>query len=191
MARSVSEWIGKTDDHRAPGKVRQRRREKETHPRRAAGAPITLDWLFDRTMPEPNGGCWIWMAAVDHRNGYGALKVGSTVRRAHRISYETATGEKVPAAIDVCHRCDVRCCINPSHLFLGSRLDNMQDCIQKDRFRHLPTLSGEASPNSRLTDDQVRAIRNDHRSQRVIARDYGVDKGTIACIKHRKTWRHL
>lgn len=168
-----------------------RTREKETHPRRRHGEPITLAWMFDRTHPEPNTGCWIWVAAIDHRHGYGAVKVGASVRRAHRVAYQIANGVTIPSTFDVCHRCDTRCCVNPDHLFIGTRSDNMQDCIRKGRFSPIPILAGECSPNSKLTEDDVRAIRLDPRSQREIARSYGVDKGTIAHILHRKTWRHI
>lgn len=168
-----------------------RRREKETHQRRKQGEPITLEWLFERTHPEPNSGCWIWCAAIHRRNGYGAVKVGGSVRRVHRVAYQIANRTKVPPHLDVCHKCDVRCCINPDHLFLGTRTENMQDCIKKGRLSPIPILVGEASPNSKLTENDVRRIRRDTRSQRAIARAYGVDKGTIACIVKRKTWRHI
>lgn len=190
MARTVAEWIGKTPDSKVPDRVR-RGRDEETHPRRKRGKPVTLDWMFERTHPEPNSGCWIWVAAIDRRNGYGAVKVGPTVQRAHRVAYQLSHGIKVPSALDVCHRCDTRCCINPDHLFVGTRTDNMQDCIRKDRFSPIPVLTGESSPNSKLTEKDVQAIRSDSRSQRAIARSYGVDKGTIAHILHRKTWRHI
>lgn len=167
-------------------------REKEMHKRRKAHEPITLDWLFSMSIPEPNSGCWLWMAAMSRRSGYSAVKIeGHRTTRAHRLAYQLANQCDVPSDIDVCHRCDVRLCINPDHLFLGTRLDNMRDCVKKGRFKTLDPLSGEASPNSKLTDKDVIAIRSDARSQRQIARSYGVDKGTIAAIIQRRTWRHL
>ncbi len=174
---------------------RERRRkensQKRGYGRRQDFAPITLEWLFDRSIPEPNSGCFLWLAATSEKNGYAAVNIGRKTRRAHRVAYELANRETVPKGIDVCHKCDVRSCINPDHLFLGTRLDNMRDCVNKGRFKPLEPLSGEASPNSKLTDQDVIAIRADTRSQRAIARAYGVDKGTIAAIIQRRTWRHL
>jgi hypothetical protein len=66
----------------------------------------------------------------------------------------------------------------------------MADCARKGRIR-TPVLRGDDCPNSKLTSDQVLAIRADDRSQRAIARAYGVNKGTIACIQKRTTWGHL
>lgn len=148
-----------------------------------------LDFFFDRSMPEPNSGCWIWLNVLS-RGGYGVVNIGNgRTSRAHRVSYMVANGlTALSSKIDVCHRCDNRACVNPDHLFLGTRTDNMRDCASKGRLR-VPALSGDASPNSKLTSDQVRSIRRDPRSQRAIARAYGVDKGTIAHILHNKTWR--
>ena len=180
MPRSVSEWIGKTDDARVPPRVR----------RKARHAPLTIQYFEERSSPEPNSGCWLWLGAIQ-RNGYGVIRFGGSNRRAHRACWEVAHGVTLSRQIDVCHRCDTRSCVNPDHLFAGTRVENMQDCIRKGRFSPIPVLSGEASPSARLSEADVLAIRADSRSQRVIAAAFGVDKGTIAHIKHRKTWRQI
>lgn len=128
---------------------------------------------------------------ADERGGYGVVSTGGKTTRAHRLCYQLCQGIDLTSKIDVCHKCDTRICVNPDHLFLGSRKSNMRDCIEKGRFSYIPVLRGEQSPNSKLTEDDVRTIRADTRSQRAIARAYGVDKGTIACIIHRKTWGHI
>lgn len=176
MARTTAEWIGKDDNGAASFK---------RSPRTG-----TIQDILNRSLPEPNSGCWIWMNAT-RWNGYGVFNDGENIRPAHRVSFELAHGIPVPRQIDVCHKCDNRVCVNPDHLFLGSRKANMADCIEKGRFSYVPVLRGEDSPNSKLTESQVHAIRSDTRSQRAIARAYGVDKGTIACIIKRKTWRHI
>lgn len=150
---------------------------------------LDINYFFDRSMPEPNSGCWIWMKAL-HPNGYGAVRTAGRTRNAHRIAYEVATGAAVPSGVDVCHRCDTRCCVNPDHLFQGSRSVNMRDCSEKGRIR-IPMLVGEKCPAAKLTATEVLLIRADSRSQRKLARIYGVDKGTIAGIRKGTTWRSV
>lgn len=157
--------------------------------RKAIGAPIDTSYFYDRSIPEPNTGCWLWLGAVS-LNGYGVIRKDGKAQRAHRASYFAATGVQLSSGIDVCHRCDTRCCVNADHLFPGTRKDNMRDCANKGRIR-LPNLSGEDCPASRLTAAEVLRIRQDARSNRQIAINYGVDKGTIAGIKNRTTWKSL
>lgn len=158
--------------------------------RKRNGLPHTVEYFFNRSIPEPNSGCWIWLNAVT-RNGYGAVRIENRTTRAHRLCYEVSRRVKLDRHIDVCHSCDVRCCVNPDHLFEGTRTDNMRDCANKGRIR-IPGFKGEQAPASVLTESQVLAIRaTSGKSQRSLGREYGVDKGTIACIIHRKTWRHI
>lgn len=180
--RSCPEWNGRTPDAKPPTSVRVRRKR--------AGAPLTIEYFRDRSVVDPETGCWLWQMARAP-NGYGALRYAGSTMRAHRAAFTTASGVNPPRNIDVCHRCDARNCVNPDHLFLGTRAENMADCIAKGRFSPVPVLSGEASPNSKLTAEQVRSIRRDERSMRAIARFYGVDRGTISCIKKGLTWRSV
>lgn len=162
-----------------------------TNKRRPSFSVITVDYFFERSIPEPNSGCWIWLNAINERNGYGAVRIGKKTTRAHRACYEIAHGVSLPSSIDVCHTCDVRCCVNPNHLFSGTRKDNMRDCSNKGRIK-IPGLSGEDCPAAKLTELDVIAIRAAvGMSQRALGRQYGVDKGAIAHILHRKTWRNL
>lgn len=180
-ARSVPEWIGSSPDAKVPPRVR----------RRAPGSPLTVATFRERSVVDPETGCWNWTGAVHKKHGYGAINIGGRTTRAHRAAFICATGNNgLTPADDVCHRCDNRRCVNPDHLFLGTRKDNMRDCAEKGRIR-VPHLVGEDCPASKLSRDQVLAIRVDNRSQRELGRLYGVDKGTIASIKRGKTWRSL
>lgn len=74
----------------------------------------------------PMSGCWLWTGSINSK-GYGRLKVGGrTTLSAHRLAWELRVGEP-PHDLFVCHRCDVPCCVNPNHLFLGTGDENIRD----------------------------------------------------------------
>ena len=168
-------------------------------------------------IPEPNSGCWLWTAATDGK-GYGRFRVGSKTdgtRKsaiATRVSWKIYCGD-LPDDLCVLHKCDNPYCVNPDHLFLGTHTDNMQDCSRKNRTSkgdkhsaiqkaHLPRgkdhylygkpgFCGETNAQAKLTEDQVRAIRADTRTQMVIAKDYGMTFQQISRIKNRTRWKHV
>lgn len=157
--------------------------------RKKNGDPITIQYFRERSIVDPETGCWNWQKATS-QHGYGVVNVNGKTTRAHRASFICASGLDIGPDTDVCHRCDNRRCVNPDHLFSGSRADNMADCARKGRIK-TPRLQGEYCPAAKLTEKEVLLIRADTRSQRQIASVYGVDKGTIAAIKNGKTWRSI
>lgn len=106
---------------------------------------------------DQTGECWLWTA---HRNrfGYGAFGVGQSVLRAHRVSFADHYGP-IPAGLVVCHTCDNRACVRPSHLFLGTYRDNTQDAIAKGRFvKVVPAKRKEFCKNDHRLSAEARII---------------------------------
>ena len=81
-----------------------------------------LERFWDKVMPEPNSGCWLWTGAID-ATGYSHIHVGKRTERAHRISYELFCGP-IPKGLHIDHLCRVRCCVNPAHLEPVTALEN-------------------------------------------------------------------
>jgi hypothetical protein len=140
-----------------------------------------VDRLAFCSMPEPNSGCWLWLGAVN-ATGYGIIGLRGVSVLAHRASYEAHVGP-IPVGQLVCHKCDVRTCINPDHFFLGDNAANRADCAAKGR------TARRGKGGLYMTAEKVRAIREDQRSLRKIATDYGVSFSYIGEIKSGKKWR--
>jgi len=89
------------------------------------------EFLSSGSVPEPNSGCVLWLRAVSS-TGYGSLDPAWGYSSTHRAAWAVANGP-IPAGMCVLHRCDVRSCINPAHLFLGTKHDNAVDMANKRR----------------------------------------------------------
>lgn len=141
--------------------------------------------------------CWLWQDAV-RTDGYGVIQSSrGRIEAAHRVAYTLAYGD-IPDGLWVLHRCDVKRCVNPQHLFLGTRQDNMDDMVAKRRhWAHRGAdvaLKGEANGNARLTAEQVTRIRERHASGESaagIARDFPVSPRMVANIVQRKNWKSV
>lgn len=158
---------------------------------RKPSVPVTLDFLFDQCIPEPNSGCWIWLSGASDL-GYGRIQFNGRTIGAHRASYILSRGlSSLPSEIHICHKCDNPSCINPDHLFAGTAKDNMQDCLRKGRQK--PSfIRGEQCHASVLNAEQVSAIKSDAtRTHAAIAREYGVSRITVSRIRNGLQWRHI
>ena len=138
---------------------------------------VTEKWLIQCASRNDNG-CLIWQRTGDE---YGRLRVGRNKQRRNG---------PIPHGMCVLHICDTPRCIEPSHLFLGTRADNNAD---RDRKGRHVALSGEASSSTKLTERDVREIRMlaSNKSQTELARQFHVTQGAIWRIVHRRTWRHI
>lgn len=145
--------------------------------------------ILQNVKPDDKG-CWLWQLSVYQGTGYGQLHVRPKKLLAHRVSYEVFVGA-IPKDKCVLHKCDVRRCCNPEHLFLGSKRDNIQDAIQKGRH-WVPT--GESCKQSKLTVDEVLDIRrrySDGEKQIDIAPCFGVCPQQVSSIVRRKKWKQI
>ena len=139
---------------------------------------------------DKSGECWLWTAAVN-RAGYGKFSVSIGKHNlAHRVAWKLKHGF-IPDGVFVLHKCDTPACVRPSHLFLGSANDNVQDMMRKGR--HKPSgVFGEIHPKATLSSIQVTEIRMKYAageaSRQMLAKEYGRSWDIISNIVRGFTW---
>jgi hypothetical protein len=142
--------------------------------------------------------CWPWLASFG-TGGYGKFGVGiQQTEGAHRVAYFLAHGDIPDDMPCILHRCDNRPCVNPAHLFAGTKRDNTHDMLTKGRsgFQNGAWTSspGSTNPNAKLTEDAVVAIRcriSGGASTADLAREYQVSEVSIHKIRYRQSWKHV
>ena len=139
--------------------------------------------LAEKTRRDASG-CWIWTGAVN-RGNYGVIGsgIGKQTIIASRAAWLVHRGS-IPADMFVLHTCDNPRCVNPRHLFLGTLQDNMDDMKRKNR-----SGAGERHGMSKLSADQVAAIRTSSLQQKELAKIYRVTQSTISSVRSGDTWR--
>lgn len=144
----------------------------------------TLVRFEDKFIPEPMSGCWLWFAGHNGR-GYGVFRTRAPRRMylAHRYSWALYRGP-IGRAVHVLHRCDNPYCVNPDHLFLGSHAENVADMVSKSR-----QSNGSRNGMAKLTDDDVRAIRQSPDTCRSIAAQFGVSTQEVSDIQIGRFWK--
>lgn len=138
------------------------------------------------SIPEPNTGCWLWLRNIEG-SGYPMIKYKGKNIHGNRAAWEVYRGP-IPDGLCVLHSCDVRSCINPDHLFLGTKRDNAIDMVKKGRANR---PAGERHSGSKLTDENVIDILQSPKSLRQLAKQYKVGPATISSIRNGRTWRHI
>lgn len=161
----------------------------------------SLRYRFLSKISAHESGCWLWTGAIVGKSktasgGYGRLYSGEKTHweYAHRIAWILFKGP-IPDQLCVLHKCDVRNCVNPEHLFLGTKADNAADMDAKGRRVNAPHY-GEDHPHAKLTWAKVRAIRavkgklHDRGNSLLerLAKKYGVTATNISYIRRGKTW---
>jgi len=133
----------------------------------------------------PELGCWIWMASIK-TTGYGQFCLEGPMN-AHRAAWMLYRGE-IPPGIVVRHKCDIRACVNPDHLELGTQADNVKDRQQRHSN---PRNAGIQNGRAKLKELDVIAIRQSNLSELKIAKIYGMASSMIYMIRAGKRWTSL
>ncbi len=158
--------------------------------------------FWDKVLiPDSQHNCWLWQGNV-LQSGYGRIKISGTTWRAHRLAWMLKYGT-IPNGLLICHTCDVKRCVNPAHMFLGTHADNHADRNRKGRQakgdrngsrlhpERMPR--GEAHGMSRLTTQQVVEIRQKYahreKSQAALGDEYGVNQTHISRIIRQVNWK--
>lgn len=162
---------------------------------------------FEEKFVRDPSGCWLWTGAIG-THGYGVIGVGPhMVKTAHRISLLIYRGIDADENF-VCHRCDVKACVNPDHLYVGTVKDNARDLMERGnpyleirkhitsevetrRVKALPRGIKHHRSAAKINDDIALAIYRAQGSQQAIADEFGLCQQTVSQIKRRKTWRHV
>lgn len=164
-------------------------------------------------------GCWLWAGATKP-NGYGNFALNGKTLGAHRAAWLLMRGD-IPAGMQVCHCCDVRACVNPEHLFIGTQQDNMDDMDAKGRRvvadhagpanpmygrRHSPATramlsagkrgryTGSAHPRATVDEArirEIRALRASGATAKAIAAQLEVSFHVVRNVISSKSWRHV
>ncbi|HCH9020332.1 TPA: HNH endonuclease [Salmonella enterica] len=128
--------------------------------------------------------------------GYGRYRYKGKMTLAHRIAYceaNNVTLEDIKGKV-VRHKCDNPVCINPDHLEIGTQQDNIKDMNDRGRQRN---VHGADSPNAKITDDVVKAIRAEYvKGSRkfgysALARKYGISDVMVSHIANNRSWKHV
>jgi hypothetical protein len=130
--------------------------------------------------------CWEWEGRKN-QDGYGEFDLDKSFR-AHRVSYELFRGE-IPPELNVCHSCDNPSCVNPDHLWLGTQLENNQDRHKKGRSKG-GSGKGFDHNQSKLTPEQVRAIRFSTAPLAHFAEEFNVSLATVSRVRNNKVYKN-
>ena len=150
----------------------------------------TLQEGFAARVVPQDSGCHFWTGCVN-TNGYGQMCGEGQTWSTHRYAWTQANGP-IPPGMWVLHRCDVRRCVNPEHLFLGTAQDNSRDMVAKGRK---VTNRGESHKLAKLTDGEVREIRLRYNGARGditrLAKAFGVSRNAIERVVKGTGWKHV
>jgi HNH endonuclease len=147
---------------------------------------LTPQSIERKSRKSQHKGCWLW-GSYCQSSGYGQIRIEGKRILAHRLSWILHFGD-IPEGLLVCHTCDVRRCVNPEHLYLGTQKENMQDCLKKGRTHgQTKGYAFTRKPRTRkLTPEQVQEIRDWPHEMKYIAEKLGISIACVSMIKSGK-----
>lgn len=159
-------------------------------------------WLYiDKTPGHgPKGDCWVWTRSTTPA-GYGVTCRDGKRIIVSRLILEAQSGQPLPEGIEACHHCDFPPCCRPSHLFAGTRSQNIADMIAKNRGPDMRAVAlyrenpkGVKNGQAKLTEAQAREILRRGKAGEdlhLLAAEMSVSWATTYRIVRRLGWKHL
>jgi len=136
--------------------------------------------------------CWEWTGCL-YKHGYGKIFIcRNGVQYVHRISASVFLNFDIKSKLCILHKCDNKKCFNPDHLFVGTRQDNMNDKVDKNRQSR---MKGEKSGTAKLSDKDIKEIRNHYKNknfnQQELAYIYNISGSQISKIINKVCWSNI
>lgn len=185
--RSVRAPVGyrrPAESNRPESRCARRQPNRSGLPRRGLSGAVAMKRFWSKVRTARADDCWNWTAAVN-TGGYGWFRLDGVSCGAHVVAWRLENGP-IPDGSCVLHRCDNRLCVNPRHLFLGTKRDNNIDRANKGR-----SCKGDARSNAKLNSDEIRNIRESSETSAALSRKYQVSRTTIVLVRQGKKWAHI
>lgn len=154
----------------------------------------TAETFWSKYNRDADSGCWNWTGSLT-RSGYGQVKYRGQQMLAHRVAAhlsgklrDISKQQTGATGLLVCHHCDNKLCGNPDHLYLGSAKTNAADARARNRIE---APRGESHHAARLTEEDVRTVKNSPSSDSELAELFGVGARQIRKIRSGKSWAHV
>lgn len=132
-------------------------------------AQMTALMVVARHVHITSEGCWEWIGALSR--GYGQITHKGKHMTAHRFSFENFV-EPIRKGAWVLHHCDNRACVNPSHLYQGTPIDNRADMLTRNRWRHPWAFRSECSKGHAYEISGFHVAKDGSRVCRTCQRDH-------------------
>jgi hypothetical protein len=129
--------------------------------------------------------CMLWPRSTNSW-GYGAVYDQGRMRGAHVVAWEKRHGRKVPKGKCVLHTCDVRTCVNPDHLYLGTKARNSLDMVERGR-----SARGTKNGRAKFNPDTILQVFRDPGAHSAIGRQFSMSRRQVSQIKSGARWSWL